>query len=199
MEETTRRRIESYLDTHDGIIRTVDFQRAGLHNSYISTLKHEGRIVRIKPGLYISADAQTASGFFEAQRALPSAVICLGSALAYYELSTYEPPVIHVALPRGNRTRGPEFPPVRRFSFGGPRYGLGVVTDTIDGRSFTIYDREKTMCDVIRFRRTLGQDVVNESLRTYLSGAAVNVDLLLQYARVLREEGPVLTHLRLST
>ena len=55
------------------------------------------------------------------------------------------------------------------------------------------------MCDVIRFRRTLGQDVVNESLRTYLSGAAVNVDLLLQYARVLREEGPVLTHLRLST
>ncbi len=198
MENATRRRIDAYLETHAGIIRTADFQRAGLHNSYISALLNEGSIVRVKPGLYIASETQTASGYFEIQLALPGAVICLGSALAHYDLSTYEPPSIQVALPRGNRTRVPEFPPVRRFFFGERRHSLGVATETIDGQTFKVYDREKTMCDVIRFRRTLGQDVVNEALRNYLTAAVVNVDLLLRYARILQEEGPVRTHLRIS-
>lgn len=198
MENKTRRRIEDYLEAHAGIIRTIDFQRAGLHNSYLSALTEEGRIVQIKPGLYIASEAQSASGFFEVQLALPNAVVCLASALAYYELSTYEPPAVHVAILRGDGTRPPAFPPTRRFSFGRKRHNLGVVTVEVEGRGIKIYDREKAICDAIRFRRTLGQDVVNEAIRTYLQGVNTNVDRVIEYSRILREEGPVRTHLRIS-
>jgi len=169
-----------------------------MHNKYISTLIDEGRIVRVKPGLYIAKDMQTAAGYFEVQIAIPTAVVCLGSALTFYDLSTYEPPSVHVAVPRGNRIRPPEFPPIKRFTFGELRYNLGIGQEKLEGRTFRIYDREKTICDVIRFRRTLGQDVVNEAIRTYLTGRDISIDRLLKYARELNEEGPVQTHLRIS-
>ena len=198
VEEQTRDRIEEYLKAHGGIIRTIEFQQAGLHNSYLTMLAEQGRIVRIKPGLYIASEAQTASGFFEVQLALPSAVVCLASALAYYDLTTYEPPSVQVAIPRGDRTKPPTFPPTRLFSFGGIRHELGVVTVKMEGRAIKIYDREKTICDTVRFRRTLCQDVVNEAIRNYLRGPKTNVDRVMDYSRRLRDEGPVRIHLRIS-
>jgi predicted transcriptional regulator of viral defense system len=198
MEPRTHRRIEDYLDDHGGIIRTQEFQRAGLHNVYLATLVDEGRIVRLKPGLYLATESQTASGFFEVQLALPNAVICLASALAHHELSTYEPPEVQVAIPRGDRTRPPDFPPSRRFSFADDRYNLGIKIESIDGREIRIYDREKSVCDAIRFRRTLGQDVVNEAVRSYLGQSRRDIDKVIKYSRALRQEGPVRDHLRIS-
>lgn len=198
MEKQTRQRIEEYLEAHAGVIRTIEFQQAGLHNSYLTILADQGRIVRIKPGLYVASEAQTPSGFFEVQLALPSAVVCLASALACYDLTTYEPPSVQVAIPRGDRIKPPTFPPTRLFSFGGTRHELGVVTVELEGRAIKIYDREKTICDTVRFRRTLGQDVVNEAIRNYLQGPETNVDRIMEYSRRLRDEGPVRTHLRIS-
>ena len=198
MEPRTHRRIEDYLDDHAGIIRTQEFQRAGLHNAYLATLVEEGRIVRLKPGLYLATESQTASGFFEVQLALPHAVVCLASALAHYELSTYEPPGVQVAIPRGERTKPPDFPPSRRFSFAEDRYSLGIKIESIDGREIRIYDREKSVCDAIRFRRTLGQDVVNEAVRSYLGQSQKDIDKVIDYSRMLRQEGPVRDHLRIS-
>ena len=198
MEKRTEKRIEDYLETHSGIVRTTEFQREGLHNSYLATLAEEGRIVRIKSGLYLASEAQTASGFFEVQLALPNAVICLASALAYYDLGVFEPPSVHVAIPRGDRTKPPAFPPTKRFWFGEQRYKLGIATVEVEGRDIQIYDREKAICDAIRFRRTLGQDVVNEAIRSYLGGPDTNVDRVIEYSRLLRDEGPVRTHLRIS-
>ncbi|MFP4377793.1 MAG: type IV toxin-antitoxin system AbiEi family antitoxin domain-containing protein [Spirochaetales bacterium] len=198
MEDQTRYRIEQYLEARAGVIRTTEFQQGGLHNSYLTALTDEGRIVRIKSGLYIASESQTASGFFEVQLALPSAVVCLASALAYYELTTYEPPSVQVAIRRGDRTKPPIFPPTRQFSFGGIRHELGVVAVEVEGRTIKIYDREKTICDTVRFRRALGQDVVNEAIRNYLQGPDTKVDRVMEYSRRLRDEGPVRTHLRIS-
>ena len=197
MDEDIRHRIEEYLESRNGVAHTADFQRAGFHNSYLAELTEESRLVRLKAGLYIASEAQTASGFFEILLALPNAVICLASALEFYELTTYEPPAVHVAVPRDDRTLPPVFPPIRRFSFGEPRYGLGVSEVEIEGRDIMIYDREKTICDTILYRRVLGQDVTNEAVRNYLAGPGTKVDQLVKYSRILRVEGPVRNHLRL--
>lgn len=199
MDEATRERISEYVTTHDGVIRTKDFQQAGFHNLYLSELTEEGSLVRLKAGLYITAEAQTTSGFYEIQLALPTAVICLASALMHYDLTTYEPSAIHVAVPRDERVLPPEFPPIRRFSFGKTRYNLGIVNDQIEGHDIRVYDREKTICDAIRYRRVLGQDVINEAVRNYIKTEGRNVDRLIEYSRILRVEGPVKMHLRLMT
>ena len=199
MEKETKERINEYLKTQGGVIRTSEFQKAGFHNSYLSELTEEGYLVRLKAGLYIAAETQTVSGFYEIQLALPNAVICLASALTFYEMSTYEPSSVHIAIPRNERILPPDFPPTRRFSFGNQRYELGVKQEHFEGHSIQIYDQEKTICDVISYRRFLGQDITNEAVRNYLASPGLNLDLLLKYSRLLRVEGPVEQHLRLMT
>lgn len=199
MDQKTRARIDEYLSSQKGVIRTSDFQTAGLHNSYLTELVDEGALVRLKSGLYLKAENQTVSGFYEIQIALPDAVICLASALSFYELTSYEPPAVHIAIPRDNRTSPPEYPPIRKFSFGRPRYTLGLIQVEDEGNEIAMYDREKTICDSIRYRRTLGQDIVNEAVRNYLGSRDTNIDKLIEYSRVLKSEGPVRTHLRLMS
>jgi predicted transcriptional regulator of viral defense system len=186
MNDAIRSRILSLLDDHGGFIRTADLTEAGIHNVYLAELVDEGTLVRIKNGLYIETEGETVSGFYETQLALPRSVICLSSALSYYNLSTFEPAKVHVAVPRDDRTLRPEFPPVRLFSFSGARYETGIIQEPIEGHMVRIYDREKTICDVIRFRRTLGETIAYESLRTYVAGTEKNLDRLLEYAGKLR-------------
>ncbi len=141
-------------------------------------------------------EKQSVAGFFETQLALPSAVICLAPALSFYELTTYEPPSVHIAIPRDDKTIAPEYPPVRKFSFGNTRYNLGITRIELEGKDIAMYDREKTICDCIRYRRVLGQDIVNEVVRNYMDSQKTNIDKLIQYSRILKSEGPVQNHLR---
>jgi hypothetical protein len=74
-----------------------------------------------------------------------------------------------------------------------------VEQEQIEGHPIQIYDREKTICDIIIYRHVLGQDITNEAVRNYLATPGKNLDLLLEYSRLLRAEGPVKQHLRLMT
>ena len=60
---------------------------------------------------------------------------------------------------RDDKTRPPEFPPVRTFSFSGVRYETGIAQEQVEGHSIRMYDREKTICHAIRYRKVLGEDV----------------------------------------
>ena len=186
MGQSPRERILELARTQQGTVRTADVLTAGIHNVYLRDLVADGSLAKPKNGLYFLTGAETVAGFFEVQLALPSAVICLGSALSYYNLSSYEPAVVHVAVRRDDKTKAPRFLPVRVFSFGGTRYEMGIVEEQIEGHTTRIYDREKTLCDAIRFRRILGEDVTYESLRTYLRSRRRSIDRLLDYAERLR-------------
>ena len=186
MNDSTRSRILSLLSDRGGFVRTADLTEAGIHNVYLAELVDEGTLTRIKNGLYVATVSETVSGFYETQLALPRSVICLGSALSYYNFATFEPAEVHVAIQRDDRTLPPEFPPVRLFSFGGARYETGVIEEEIEGHQVRIYDREKTICDVIRFRRALGETIAYESLRTYVEGTEKSLDRLFEYAGKLR-------------
>lgn len=186
MEDSTRSRILELFERNHGSVRTSDMQAEGIHNVYLSELVADGTLSKIKNGLYILSREETVSGFHEVELALPSAVICLGSALAHYNLSTYEPAEVHVAIRRNDRTLPPDFPPVRLFSFSGARYEIGIASEEIEGHTVRIYDREKTICDAIRYRKVIGEDTVFESARNYLARGDRSVDRLLDYANRLR-------------
>ena len=58
-----------------------------------------------------------------------------------------------------------------------------------------IYDKEKSVCDAIRFRNKVGKDVEKEVLKNYLKERGRNIDKLLRFARLLRVEEQMKTYL----
>lgn len=189
MKLETEEQIHDFISSHGGYIRADSLRENGIHSAKIAALVSSGMLIRLKRGLYTLADSAERSELVDIQRAVPGGVFCLGTALSLHGIGTWEPPEVQLAIRRDYRITLPDFPQIRLFSFSGVRFDLGITEQATITGTVRVYDREKTICDVIRFRNTLGLDIAMEALKEYLKGRGRNIQGLLEYAKLLRMEG----------
>lgn len=182
-------KVLSFISSQGGYAKAGTLQSQGFHSAQLSSLVESGDLVRLKRGLYALAIGTERSELVDVQRAVPGGVFCLGTALSMHGIGTWEPPVIHLAIRRDSRITIPAYPSIKLFSFSGPRFELGIVEKTTEAGSVRVYDREKTICDVVRFRNSIGFDIAMEALREYLKGRGKDIPRLLDYAKLLRMGG----------
>ncbi len=116
-------------------------------------------------------------------------VVCLLSAAVYYGLTTYRPTEINVAIPRNHYKKDyPDFPVIHIYSFSKKRYEIGRVRIIEDENEFWIYDKEKTVCDILFYRNKLGFEVFVEVFQNYMKLTDRDINLLMKYAKDLRVE-----------
>lgn len=126
---------------------------------------------------------------------IPDGVICLLSALSYYELTTFNPTFISVALARNTWAPKIKYPPVEFFYFSKKQFEAGIDEVKIDNFNIRIYCPEKTVCDCFRLRNKLGLDIAKEGLTVYLKMKDRNLEKLLKYAEICRVKQLILTWL----
>jgi phosphosulfolactate phosphohydrolase-like enzyme len=66
------------------------------------------------------------------------------------------------------------------------QFKVGVEDVYVDGSIVKIYNREKTICDIVRYREKIGIDLMKEGLRNYLQSPYKNITKLVSYADQLR-------------
>lgn len=178
--------IIEYLESHNGYAKTRDLRRLGLQVRQISALVKDGTLSKIKRGLYKLSDTPIYehSQLVDICIAKPQAVIALASALEYYSLTTYSPSEITIALPHNYSY--PTFKgstlPVKVYYFPKSYYEHGIETVKTKGGTIQIYSKEKTICDMFRYRKTFGDDIALEGLKNYLTTKNANIQLLQRYA-----------------
>ncbi|MFO7929321.1 MAG: type IV toxin-antitoxin system AbiEi family antitoxin domain-containing protein [Candidatus Humimicrobiaceae bacterium] len=182
------RKIKKVFKEHDGFARTRDILAAGIHSRDIKRIKDEGKIIRVKRGLYRLSEIPLISnqGFIDLARSVPDGVICLLSALSFYELTTFNPSVISMALCRGKRRPKIEYPPVEFYYFSTKQFKVGIDKVNIKNHNIKIYCPEKTICDCFRYRSKLGIDIAKEALSNYLKKKDRDLESLLKYAEICR-------------
>ncbi len=177
--------------------RARDAAALGFESADLHRLIEEGAIERVARGLYRLADAEPTEHYTIAAvcASVPSAIVCLLSALSVHELGTQLPREVWIAIPHKARApRLPEFPiKVVRFSGAALRYG--VETIQIEGASVRITNPARTVVDCFRFRRLVGQQVAIEALRVALQERKASPEQIWRTADVCRARslvGPVL-------
>ena len=186
-----RKQLLRELRSHGGWLRQREALDLGVHPRWLSRLVAEGMIERVSKGLYrLPQDTGTTNAsFVVAAHAVPAGVVCLLSALAYYELTTSNPSEVYLAIPRTVWAPKIDYPPIRFFRFSPRMMAFGVEVVRVSRDSFSIFNREKTICDSLRHRSVVGQDVVIEALRNYLRSPRMrNIDRLISTARRCRVE-----------
>ena len=170
---------------HSGYAYLKDLKAQGIHTDTIRRLLSDGKIEKIKPGLYRLSDFPMLAhqGFVDVCMAMPKAVICLHSALSYYGLTTTVPAVVMVAVPRDAKAPRLKYPPVKVFYFSHSNYEMGVETIHTETGDFRIYDVEKTIVDCLRYRNRLGEEVPIEGLKNYIHRRDSDLNKLFSYAR----------------
>ena len=189
MKPETSKRILELVSSQGGYAATHTLLAAGIHPAHLAALVSSGSLVRLKRGLYTLANGGNRSELADVQLAVPGCVFCLGTALSIHGIGTWEPVDVQLAVRRDRRVVLPDFPPIRLFSFSGVRFELGVEEHETEAGTIRIYDREKTICDILRFRNAIGLDIAMEALREYLRGKPRNIQKLFEYAKALRMEG----------
>lgn len=183
MKQNTREKILEIFRQQSGYARTRDIKEQGIHHSHLKELQKDGTILKVKHGLFSLAENSQYSSLIESQLSIPDGIICMGSALSFYNLTTWDPPDIHIAIPKSRKVTLPDYPPVKLFYFSGEFYKTGITTEKLDsGETIQIYDREKTICDVIRFRNRIGIDIMKEALGEYIKSKGKNLNRLNSYA-----------------
>ena len=173
---------------HQGILRTRDALRLGIHPRTLYALRDAGILQQLSRGLYRLADLPPLANpdLVIVARRIPQAVICLVSALAFHELTTQIPHVVDIALPQGSATPSLDYPPLRVLRFSGAAWREGVSVHQIDETPVRVYEPAKTVADCFKFRHRLGLDIALEALHLYRTSPTFSMDDLMKYARICR-------------
>jgi len=186
---------------HGGILRTREALAAGIHRRTFYELRDAGELDQLARGVYRLAEMPPLSDpdLTTVGKRVPKGVVCLISALAFHELTTQIPHVVHLALPRNARTPKLEHPTLHVYRFSGQAYSAGIELHEIEGVDVQVYSAEKTLADCFKYRNRIGLDVVLEALQNYRARRGARFQKVLEYARVCRVESVMRPYLEAST
>ena len=185
-----------------GVFRTKDALEAGLHRRALYALRDAGLLVEISRGIYRLADAAATPyiDLIAVSRRSPRGVICLNSALSFWDLTDEVPAEVHLAVPRGSRPPSIDYPPTHVHVFAADTFDLGHENIRLEsGDGINIYSPERSVVDAMRLRSQVGTDVAYEALRRYLRRPGASSGNLLRLARQLRAGGPMSDALEVLT
>ena len=173
---------------YNGQLRMSEALRLGINRYTLYSLRDKGIVEQVSRGVYRMVDLPPISNpdLVVVSLRFPKAVICLVSALAYYEITTQVPHVINVAVPRDSRMPSLDSPPVQAYKFSYDAYKAGIEKHQIDDIIVRIYSPEKTIVDCFKYRNKIGMDVVLEALKLYRKQKKFKLEELLKYAKICR-------------
>jgi predicted transcriptional regulator of viral defense system len=204
-------KITVFFKKHGGYALMKELKAASFQTRDIARLLKEGTIIKVKPGLYRLANSgeimlplvkirrsgsTISQEIIDVCKAIPDGVICLASALAFYDLTTFNPSEIYVAIPNAGKAPKIDFPPLRVFYFRERFYKPGIKRIEVPNCTLKIYNKEKTICDMFRYRNKYGEDLAFEGLKNYLSRKEANVNKLRKYAEICQVKTILMPYLK---
>lgn len=169
-DSSTQRSQALALLKRRGMTRLAEFGEAGITATTVSRMERSGEVVRLARGLYQLPDAalDPQQSLAEAARLVPRGVICLGSALAFHGLTDQMPPKVWIAIGRKDWRPRVTYPPLRVTRFSKALLQRGVEHKKIAGTPVPVFGVAKTVADLFRYRRTVGDVLAIEALRQAL-------------------------------
>lgn len=169
------------------IFKVSDARARGIPSRMLAHFCQKGMIERVARGIYRVAEASSGVNLdFEelvlTVSSIPKGVICLISALCYYNLTDQIMREYWIAIP--NTDKSPKRPHTRIIRM--RNMSLGLTTEKIGKYEVKIFDRERTVIDSFRY---LSDEIAIKALQAYLQPSSrLKADLpkLSKYAKALR-------------
>lgn len=185
--------LKTYFKENSGVLTTSQLNCSGLCYGQIQSLLAKGKIEQLRRGYYRIIDENYYTDIPIIIRLFPDAVLCLESALNYYGYIDRTPSVWHVAVKSTSaRTRfNVECINIKPHFITASKYPIGITEAKIDGFNIKIYDRERTICDVLSSKNKMDAETYSQAVQNYLKDAKHDISALIKYAPKLQVETKV--------
>ena len=181
-------KIKDIFAAHNGIMRTCELHNEHLFYKDIQTLIEHGLIEKLRYGYYQWVDKDNPSEAVTVTRLFPDAIMCMDTALFYYGYSDRTPLAWHLAVSKdsGKSRFNIDYPFIKPYYVEPSILELGAVEGEMEGDPIRIYDKERTICDCLRYMGKMDQEIFNKAMRSYIMDSEKNMPRLLEYAKKLR-------------
>lgn len=180
--------VENTISNDQLILSIEELKAKGLTLYKINQLVDMGVIKKLNKKYYENTNfTGEESDYYYAYAYVPNGVVCLLSAAVYYNLTTYIPSAVDVAIKRKARVSTlPDWPEIKLYYYTDERFELGTTVVNNGKNSFRIYDIEKTVVDIVFYREKVGIEETKEILVNYLRRKDRNLNRLIRYAELMK-------------
>lgn len=174
--------------SYNGIMKTSELNEIGVDSRHILKFLNEDKIVKLKRGVYqLSDDIDTPDEIIIA-KLFPSAVIYLNSALFYYGYIDRIPLSWQIAVNKdiAKSQFNITYPAITPFYLKKRYMEIGLAKYYIDDVEIKIFDKDRTICDVLRYENKMDKEVFNKAIQSYVKDKEKNITRLMEYGKILR-------------
>lgn len=175
-------KVIQYLDRHYGQISIKEATRIGVSPRTLSTMRADGDLTRIAPGVYIDPIAFS-DNIAAIQYRLSKAVFFKGTALFLHGLIKEIPCTYEVNLPLPYAYSNITGFPMHLYRQTKALYDIGITdVRTPEAHYVKTYNVERTLCDILRPRDRLDDATIKKAMIAYADSNMVNKERLMAYA-----------------
>lgn len=193
LRENDIKNVRNLFNQHHYIMSTAELLEAKLYYADIKQLLDDGFIERVRRGYYHWVEDQGESEVAIINHLFPDAVLCMETALFYYKYSDRNPAEWSFAIDRNvSKFRtNIEYPFIKAYRVKSDLVTLGETAGEIDFTKVRIYDRDRTICDVLKSMSKIDKEIFNKAIQGYVNDSQKNIPNLMIYAKKLRVQKKV--------
>ena len=176
------------FDKYGGIMRTTQLAEEKIFYPQREKLIADGIIEKIRRGYYQWIDTEDFSEIGTVIRLFPDAILCMDTALRYYGYSDRTPGDWHLAVSKdsGKSRFKIDYPFVKPYYAESAVLELGLTTGTMDGHTIRVYDKDRLICDCLRYRNKMDKEIFNKAIQKYIADPEKSIPKLMEYSEPLR-------------
>ena len=185
--------VRKLFERYNYIMTTAELTKEKLYYSDIKQLLEEGFIDKIKRGYYHWINDGGESDIVIINSLFPDVVLCMETALFYYRYIDRNPAEWSFAIDRNvsKQRTNIDYPFIKAYRVEPELVTLGETEGEIDFYKVRIYDRDRTICDVLRNMNKMDKEIFNKAIQGYVKDPKKNIPNLMEYAKVLRVQRKV--------
>ena len=179
---------KSIFDKYGGMMRTTQLAEEKIFYPQREKLVADGYVEKIRRGYYQWINPDDFSEVGTVIRLFPDAILCMDTALRYYGYSDRTPGDWHLAVSKdsGKSRFKIDYPFVKPYYVEPAVLELGLTTGTMDGHAIRIYDKDRLICDCLRYRNKMDKEIFNKAIQKYIADPEKSIPKLMEYAGPLR-------------
>ncbi len=152
------------FEIHDGVMKTSELYDAGISKYELNKLIDANTLERITQGYYKLYDDDM-SEIKLLFILLPNGVLCFDTALFHYGYSDRTPVEWHIAVNKDiSKSRVKlDYPYIKPYFIEQKLLSVGVDEVVIDDVSVKMYNRDRLICDCLKYESKMDVEIFNKS------------------------------------
>ena len=186
-KERQLERIYQIIEEKGGVAKTAELYEAGVDYRRLQKFVEEGKLERIKSGYYAVAFKEQSQEDMIAVL-FPDGVLCMDTALYYHGYLKEKPYIWHIAVDKNtSKSRFKmDYPIVHPYYTETKILEMGVETFDMNGQKIKIYEKERLICDCLKYEDRLDADSLKKGLLAFIKDEEKDIAKLMMYARERR-------------